>query len=443
MKTKKLLIAVLATISIATVSMAQTIPGYVPTSGLIGWWPFNGNANDESGNGNNGIVNGAILTIDRNGKNLSAYSFNGLSNYIILPKNIGQFGTSSFTVSAWFKTSSSNTEDIVRFDDGYGASLWLLRLDKNGCLNAGVTNNAGVASNDFLTTKKYNDNIWHLATYIRDINSNKWKFFIDGFLYGSVEMIAIDNILGKSTTVLRIGSLANTWEFFNGSIDDVIIWNRALSDKEIALLYQGCNLSFTTQPSNQSVGINSNAIFNIVTSSQSATYQWQTNSANLGWQNIPANSNYSGVNTSTLTVKNIQMSNHNQPFRAIAIDGTCIDTSSVALIKVVDTCLVSVSDTLIVNAKLSGLTPPNNSTNIKMYPNPAKDYLIVDLDNYTSMSGYTIVISNSLGQSVSSTLVNKRSTNISLSILGNKGIFLVQIKDTQSKPIVTKKLLIQ
>lgn len=50
-------------------------PSYVPTSGLVGWWPFNGNANDESGNGNNGTVNGATLTQDRFGDANGAYSF--------------------------------------------------------------------------------------------------------------------------------------------------------------------------------------------------------------------------------------------------------------------------------------------------------------------------------------------------------------------------------
>ena len=50
-------------------AFAQTIPSYVPTNGLVGWWPFNGNANDESGNGNHGTVNGAALTSDRFGIN--------------------------------------------------------------------------------------------------------------------------------------------------------------------------------------------------------------------------------------------------------------------------------------------------------------------------------------------------------------------------------------
>ena len=55
--------------------MPQNVPNYVPTNGLVGWWPFNGNANDESLNGNNGMVSGASLMNDRNGVANSSYSF--------------------------------------------------------------------------------------------------------------------------------------------------------------------------------------------------------------------------------------------------------------------------------------------------------------------------------------------------------------------------------
>ncbi len=51
---------------IATSLFSQTLPSYLPADGLVGWWPFNGNANDESGNGNDATVNGAALTADRN-----------------------------------------------------------------------------------------------------------------------------------------------------------------------------------------------------------------------------------------------------------------------------------------------------------------------------------------------------------------------------------------
>jgi len=59
----------------------------VPTDGLILYFPFNGNANDESGNGNNGTVYGATLTADRFGSASSAYDFNGVNAYINIPSH--------------------------------------------------------------------------------------------------------------------------------------------------------------------------------------------------------------------------------------------------------------------------------------------------------------------------------------------------------------------
>ena len=66
MKLKSLLLTITATLGMYAVTKAQ-VPNYVPTDGLVGWWPFNGNANDESGNGNNGKVFGAVLATDRFG----------------------------------------------------------------------------------------------------------------------------------------------------------------------------------------------------------------------------------------------------------------------------------------------------------------------------------------------------------------------------------------
>ena len=80
---KRLLL--LITICISSVSFGQ-VPSYVPTNGLVGWWGFNGNANDESGNGNNGTVNGPTLTNDRFGNPNSAYDFDGSTgNHIEIP----------------------------------------------------------------------------------------------------------------------------------------------------------------------------------------------------------------------------------------------------------------------------------------------------------------------------------------------------------------------
>ena len=96
---KTLLIAILALV--APMTFAQNLPSYVPTNGLVGYWGFDGNANDESGNGNNGTVNGATLTADRNGNANSAYSFNGNSNYILIPYSTSIGVQQSLSVSFW------------------------------------------------------------------------------------------------------------------------------------------------------------------------------------------------------------------------------------------------------------------------------------------------------------------------------------------------------
>jgi hypothetical protein len=74
---KQILFTTIAILGMVVIANAQTVPSYVPSSGLVGWWPFNGNAKDSSGNGNNGTVNGAALTTDRFGIANNAYDFNG------------------------------------------------------------------------------------------------------------------------------------------------------------------------------------------------------------------------------------------------------------------------------------------------------------------------------------------------------------------------------
>ena len=84
-------------IALAFNSFAQ-LPSYVPTNGLVGYWPFTGNANDVSGTGNNGTVSAATLTTDRFGNANGAYSFNGTTSYIGIP-TINVSSSNQFTIS--------------------------------------------------------------------------------------------------------------------------------------------------------------------------------------------------------------------------------------------------------------------------------------------------------------------------------------------------------
>src|SRR4051812_24571649 len=82
--------------------------GQVPTNGLIGYWPFSGNASDISGTGNHGTIFGASLTTDRCGNANSAYLFNGTSDYIKM-QAAGPGGASPRTIGFWAKTSYTST----------------------------------------------------------------------------------------------------------------------------------------------------------------------------------------------------------------------------------------------------------------------------------------------------------------------------------------------
>ncbi|MFM7769023.1 MAG: hypothetical protein ACKO8Q_00520, partial [Bacteroidota bacterium] len=82
-------------------------------SGLVGYWPFCGNANDASGNGNNGTVNGATLTADRFGNANSAYSFDGVNDGILSPDNNFPYGNSNRTLSFWMKNENTGNSCSV------------------------------------------------------------------------------------------------------------------------------------------------------------------------------------------------------------------------------------------------------------------------------------------------------------------------------------------
>ena len=102
---KKLVFTVFAVGLGLTASIMAQVPSYVPTNGLVGWWPFNGNANDESGNGNNGTVNGATLTTDRFGVANKSYSFDGVDDYI----DIGDWAIGGeISIAVWVNYSAFN-----------------------------------------------------------------------------------------------------------------------------------------------------------------------------------------------------------------------------------------------------------------------------------------------------------------------------------------------
>jgi len=430
------------------------VPGYLPTDSLKGWWPFNGNANDESGNGNNGTVNGANLTTDRFGKSNKAYSFNGVSNSITLQPNTNIQGNKPRSISAWFTLSGKPNYTNTIFkggDNGIGKdfSIWLT-TNNNGMVRIHIRRYIDDIITSFFSIKA---NQWYnlIVTY-DGTNDNAIKIFLDGKLINTY-LVAPTGLKYNTASVQPvIGVLTdqlNVNHFFYGNIDDVAIWNRALDTNEIKALYMGCEkFAISQEPSNQTSKINDNVFFSTLANDTTISYQWQSNASNLGWTNIPANNWYSGDQSKKLTVKNIKLINHKQLFRVIAFKNSCNDTSNSATLTVLDTCInilndtISVQDTLIINAKLTGTTPLKTNL-IKVYPNPAKEYLVIDFGNYASMAGYEINIVDVTGKSVYSSAISKALETIDLNTWTGKGIYFIKIFDKQGNRIENRKIVIQ
>ena len=112
MKTYKILLSFFL-ILISGMGFSQSVPSYVTTNGLVGWWGFNGNAQDNSGNGNHGTVIGATLTSDRFGNQNAAYSFNGVSNWIEVQDHLS-LRPANITLATWvFLTVNPSSYSLI------------------------------------------------------------------------------------------------------------------------------------------------------------------------------------------------------------------------------------------------------------------------------------------------------------------------------------------
>ncbi|HPI54265.1 MAG TPA: hypothetical protein PLU10_06195, partial [Chitinophagaceae bacterium] len=247
---KKVLVFVYALLLSAFTNVAQVNL----SNGLVAYWDFNGNANDVSGNGNNGIVFGATLTTGQAGFPNTAYSFNGSSDYIQVPNSASlNFPNGSFTLYALVKPQGFYSGPChgniiidkygdynpgwysLRFSDAYSSSF----LNCNSPVNTAQQN---------FNCHQYNM-VPSGGGYVPYINLNEWyclvavsdgatlKLYMNGVL---VQTQSLSGSLGTNTADLFIGRL-NSMAYpywLNGVIDEIRMYDRAINTAEINAL---CN----------------------------------------------------------------------------------------------------------------------------------------------------------------------------------------------------------
>lgn len=394
---KNFLLLALTAISL---SVSAQLPSYIPANEIEGWWPFNGNANDESGNGHNGTPLGNVsLTQDRNGIANSAYSFDGIDDYIISPTATG-YVSDSISISFWISYNADFSYFSLIAFGGSPSIRW-----GAGCGYTTLRATVGSVCGGTGNLLNYNTSAgWHNVVYV--ITNTNQDIYYDGNYVGS-ESNSLMSSLSCDISNLWFGvDIASAAEYYDGKLDDIGIWHRALTPSEITTIYQGCQVSITTQPTNQTALAGSNVQFTTATSNANATFQWQTD-LGTGFVNVTNAGQYNGATNDTLSISNVSATNDNQNFRCIITDGACTDTTNSSVLTVTPT----------------GISTLENKFNFSIYPNPANEILFINT-NFTSVNS-NYFISDAIGKTIISGTLDGKTTQVSTTNL-SEGIYIFQ-----------------
>ncbi len=244
---KKILLSVLALLAFTFGGTAQTLPSYVPANGLVGWWPFNGNANDESGNNNNGTVNGATLTADRFGNAGKAYGFDGDQDFIVV-ENSNSLNPSQISFSFWANFTTDNSAVLGKVDPTTPENFAYTFIHNYSGNSGGFLthwNTSGSCAYPVPSVGQtvgpagiIQNSVWNHIVVVIDGNG-LCRHFINGTLAHTFSDLPL-NGCNNSNSKLYFG---RHWGggpiWMNGSLDDIAIYNRALSPTEITQLYTG------------------------------------------------------------------------------------------------------------------------------------------------------------------------------------------------------------
>lgn len=295
------------------------------TDGLVAHFPFDGNAIDQTTNNNHGSIAVATATTDRFGTANSAYNFNGTNNYIQVGTN--GIDVTQGTIAVWVKPNvpGSSQNPWMLFDTFPTASYTAQRiiLWKGGTGGGAGTNLiCGISSfNDLaLNISHWQENMWHHVV-MRWRAKNDGSDFISLYVDG-IKVAEKNNLSKNMNTILATANIGQHYKdnhsFFNGDMDDYKIYNRSLSDSEVAMLYaeNSSNTDTETDPNtaadpsnvfvgkdagtNNTIGINN--VFVGANSGRSNT-TGQTNvfiGRNSGRNNVEGNNNVFNGNAAGL-----------------------------------------------------------------------------------------------------------------------------------------------
>jgi hypothetical protein len=396
---KKIFILTLATLPLFAVAQ---VPSYVPTNGLVGWWPFNGNANDESGNGHNGNINpgsnGSISFVqDRNGVPASAVRFssnpswNSLGPYIELTNSQNLLLNSAFTYNYFISVSSTNQVGEIINKGADNLPGCVISRIANGVLQNFISSGGIINQNNFPISS------WHMITVTYD--GLNIELYIDSQLMQVVSSIAItNNSSNYYFGAMPSGGSNGSYYPYQGELDDIGIWNRALTPCEIQALYNSGNsgLTLTTSATNLCVSDGSASLLALPSGGT-----W----SGTGVSGNAFNPAVSGAGTF-------------YPVYTVTNASGCVVSDSVAI--TVDVC--------------TGITEENNSS-FTVFPNPATNNITVTWKNADVK---TLTLRDASGRTVRTYNVSGTQAQLSLDKLETGVYFLHEVNKWYAQKIVVE-----
>ena len=273
-------------------------------SGLVGWWQGEGNALDAVG-GNNGIlVNGTGFTTGEVG---NAFNLNGVNNYVLvnpsLPSNLDVGQESGLTFEAWIKPTTTNVQmPLFEYERVFGSqnavdvgSLFYINLPSAGCLYANFPDTNDLSHEFGTTSAVLTAGVWQHVALTYDKASGLASMYFNGSIVQQVNLgsfviqTSFSNLLFGARTFY--GSATMPSDKFSGGLDEISLYNRALSAAEIAAIYEAGSAgkcasptppTITEQPTNESVAIGGTTSFSVTAAgSAPLAYQWSFDGTNI------------------------------------------------------------------------------------------------------------------------------------------------------------------
>jgi|GEM_PF-2427863 len=194
-------------------------------------YPFNGNAEDASGNGNNAMVNGAELVPDRAGNEEGAYLFYERSHRIKVPLTpLNTFSSQSFSASFWVRiVNKENITTGLLTNESGSMPKWGFYASQSGDVLFRLRNQEGESS---FISYPITDGQWHHVLGVRNTRNRTMSLYVDGALVGT-----------KPAVTGSVNSLEDIWVgdhrnlLFTGRIDEVMLWDEALNQSKVAALF--------------------------------------------------------------------------------------------------------------------------------------------------------------------------------------------------------------